>query len=287
MVPFRLLTSRVAPLTPTLAKEFAEMPGSATERTLDKGRMRHLKQKAEAGQLVTFHWAKAKIGDQWVRVNGQHSSLTLTALNGAFPEHNFVHIDEYEVDGPNGLALLFRQFDDRKSGRSAADVAYAYQGLEDDLRDLNKPIAKIGIEGVTWFRRFIEGVKTPLSDEQYTLFHESALHRYLRWLHEVFSIKTPELKRVPVVAAMHATFEKNESEARLFWAQVARGGKEYEDNAPSTVLDAWLKSVKEEKKELKPGDLYRGCVYAWNAYREEKTLKDIKYTEKTARELAA
>jgi hypothetical protein len=33
----------------------------------------------------------------------------------------------------------------------------------------------------------------------------------------------------------------NEKEAQKFWGQVARGGVEYDDTAPATILDAWLK----------------------------------------------
>ena len=45
-----------------------------------------------------------------------------------------MHLDEYEAQTPDDLALLFRQFDDRKSGRSSGDVAGAYQGLHEPLR---------------------------------------------------------------------------------------------------------------------------------------------------------
>ncbi len=38
----------------------------------------------------------------------------LASLNGEFPQGLYVTMDEYEVDSPDGLALLFRQFDDRK-----------------------------------------------------------------------------------------------------------------------------------------------------------------------------
>ena len=47
---------------------------------------------------------------------------------------------------------------------------------------------------------------------------------------------------MPIVAAIYATFIANEDAARAFWDQVARGGLEYEENAPSTVLDNWLKA---------------------------------------------
>jgi hypothetical protein len=66
---------------------------------------------------------------------------------------------------------------------------------------------------------------------------------------------------------------------------VARGGVAYEDDAPSTVLDNWLKSTKEADAKtkleegligLKPYDFYNGCLYAWNAFRGGKRLRDRK-----------
>jgi hypothetical protein len=83
-----------------------------------------------------------------------------------------------------------------------------------------------------------------------------------------------------VVAAMYGTFTKNEKEAQKFWGQVARGGVEYEDDAPATVLDAWLKAMAEDKRtseKLVPANYYQGCIYAWNAYREGRAISAIKY----------
>lgn len=277
MKPFELVKADVVPLTHALAVEFRDMTPSPTERDFNPARLKMLQQKATAGQLLTFHWAKARMDGKMLRVNGQHSSIMLAELNGDFPSGLSVHVDEYVVDGPQGLALLFRQFDDRKSGRSTADISGAYQNLIPALQAVAKPVGKLGVEGITWYQRNIESVDTPLGDEQYTLFNQSLTQQFLIWLNEIFSIKTPELRKVPVVAAMYGTFLKNPEETRKFWAEVARGGKEYEDNAPSTILDGWLKSIKEEKLELRPGDYFRGCVYAWNATRDAKTIKEIRY----------
>jgi len=280
---FQLIKSEVKPLTMKLAQEFRDLEPSPTERELNPARVRHLKEKAEAGHLVNFNWATAKIGNKRVRINGQHSSTMLVDLNGAFPENLKVHLDEYEVQDADGLALLFRQFDDRKSGRSTGDVAGAYQGLYAPLHGVPKPTAKLGIDGVAWWKRHVEGLPVPSGDDVYTLFAEGGLHPFLLWLGEIFTIKTPELRRPPIVAAMYATFIASETNAKTYWAEVARGGVEYEDGHPTTVLDAWLKSFKEEKNpnvQMKPANYYQGCIYAWNAYREEKALTAIKHDVK-------
>jgi hypothetical protein len=93
-------------------------------------------------------------------------------------------------------------------------------------------------------------------------------------------VKTPELKHAHVVAAMYATFISNETESVKFWETVARGGKEYEDNHPTTVLDDWLKKAFDRKEgdrlKLKPGEYYMGSLYAWNAHRAGKEIKSAR-----------
>jgi hypothetical protein len=293
MSDFRLIKSEVLPLTSEFAEEFRKLTPSPTERDLDPRRVRMLRDKAEAGHLITFLWSRVKLpGGSWMRANGQHSSQMLCELNGEFPPNLKVHLDEYEVDDMTGLAFLFRQFDDRKSGRSTADVSGAYQGLYEDLRVVDKKSAKLAVEGVAYYLKLealANGAKYQSGDDIYGLFERADLHPFIKWIGDTFSVKTPELKRAQIVAAMYATYLANETEAHKFWAQVARGGDEFDDTAPATVLDGWLKALKEpngKKREIKPAHIYYGCVFAWNAYRENKPVKDVKYTFKTAPKVA-
>lgn len=281
---FKLLSSETRDLTPQLAEEFRAMEASPTERPLNKGRVAHLVKKGEDGKLVTFHWSVAKYAGRIVRMNGQHSSAALCALNGKFPSGLKVHLDTYDVERKEDLADLFMQFDDRKSGRSSGDVAGAFQGLFPELENIDRGAAKLAIDGVVWWKRTINGDPVPGGDANYSLFRNDHLHGFIRWVAEVFSIKTPEMKKIPVVAAMYAAFIANEEAARLFWGQVARGGVEYEDNAPSTVLDNWLKASAEKEKRqtvnLKPGNFYQGCIFCWNAFRKETSIKEVKFDTK-------
>jgi hypothetical protein len=258
------------------------MTPSPTERQFDPARAKMLREKVEAGQAITFNWAIAKVDDKEYRANGNHSSTILSDLNGQFPEGLKVHIDTYKVDSLDGLALLFRQFDSRKSGRTPTGSG-AYQGLYTDLAGVPRGAAKLAVEGVAWYDKNVEGLPAPKGDDVYTLFGKTGLHSFIRWIGEdIFTIKTPELKRQTIVAAMFGTFEKNEAEARKFWKEVGRGGVEYEDQHPTTVLDAFLKSIIEDKRklELKNANFYQASIYAWNAFRENKTITTIKYDTK-------
>src|SRR5262249_44210945 len=122
-------------------------------------------------------------------MNGQHSSNMLCGLNGQFPKGLKVHIDEYEVPNKASLALLFRQFDDRKSNRSPGDVASAYQGLYDELHGVPKGPAKMAVEGACWYDRNIEGLPPVSGDDQYVRFGEPGLHGFIRWVGELCEIR--------------------------------------------------------------------------------------------------
>lgn len=276
---FRLVKSTTLPLTAELAEKHRTMAASPTERALDPARVKMLKERAAAGQLTSFNWAIAKFGDQLFRMNGQHSATMLGDLNGGFPKDNFVHLDEYEVRSKDGLAVLFRQFDNRKSGRTPTDVSGAYQGLYDDLAGVNRAAAKLAVEGVAFFQKHVIGKPAPTGDDIYTLFGDIDLHAFIKWLGDLMSIKTPELKRVPIIAAMYGTYDINADAADKFWQLVARGGVEFEDNHPTTVLDGFYKAVAENKKrlDLKPAQYYQAAIFAWNAYRGEKTINQVKH----------
>ena len=64
-----------------------------------------------------------------------------------------------------------------------------------------------------------------------------------------------------------------------FGKRLRGGGKPYEDQHPTTTLDKWLKACRDGKCDdtMKLAFHYQGCVYAWNAFREARTIKDIKF----------
>jgi hypothetical protein len=274
---FRLVSSQTRELTEDLAKEYREMSPSPTERLLNEGRVKHLLAKAQAGLLVSFIWVKVRYQGKWYRMNAQHSSNMLCQLNGRFPKGLKVHEDAYEVDSLEGMALLFRQFDDRKSGRAPIDVSGAYQGLHPELADIPRDIAKFGIESVTWFNGKVEGLAVQGGDDQYSRFSDVSLYDYLHWMKRLNPKR--ELKVTPVGAAMFGTFGKVQDQAEQFWDDVVNGGIEFNETAPATVLYNWLKGIwdGEITHTVKGPGYYQGCIFAWNAFRQGKSITSIKF----------
>jgi hypothetical protein len=276
---FRFLSSETLPLTRELAESICNMPGSPTERERNPNRVHFLRKKVKEGLTIPFHWAVVTLDGVDYRVNGQTSSYALCTSNGSFPQNGVVHLDRYAADDVNGVVMLFRQFDPRQSARQPLDISGAYQNIHPDLTTVPKPVGKMAAESVTWYRRNVKGLDEPGGDDRYNLFNEVGLHPFVLWLSELFPVpKIPvEFRSHPIVAAMFATHGADAVEATEFWKDVVKGGKEYEDQHPSTVLFDWLKRVHDGEYSVKQKQLYQGCVYAWNAFRDGKTtLRDIR-----------
>lgn len=279
---FKLTSSKSESLTKELVERFKTMKPSPTERDLSEARVKYLAERAAAGLLIPFGFASAEVEGETYRVNGQHSCEMLSQLNGNFPAGLKAHIDSYRCETMQDLAILFRQIDGRQSGRSPQDVSGAYQGLERDLKNVPKPIAKLSVEGISWYRRIVEGVKNlPKGDMTYAMLHDTDLHPFILWIGNGHTMtdKTPELKNTQVVAAMWTTYEVNELDSQEFWKSVGKGGDE-SDGDPATVLDQWLSDYRTGKLKIAPSasNVYQGCLYAWNAHRGDKKIREIKYS---------
>jgi hypothetical protein len=274
---FKLVDSQTVDLTPDLAITFSTMPASVSERDLKPKRLDYLKDRLLSGHAISFNWARAKVVDtgEVFRVNGHHSSNMLAGLNGAFPAGLKVHIDDYEVEHKEALALLFRQFDSRVSARTIDDISGVYQGLQAGLAGVTKNVARKAIEGIAWYKDKIVGFDPPKGDDRYNFFFDQGLHPFILLAGQVCSIKTPEFT-LPVMGAMFGTWEREPTWAETFWNDVAKAGGDNAATHPSTVLDAWLVAATKEKDDKpRAQEIYRACVLAWNTNRHGRSLNSI------------
>jgi hypothetical protein len=282
-VGFRCVSSEVKDLTEDEVREFRTYEATATERELKNGRVDHLREKVEKGLAVTFHWVTAAIKElegQVRRLNGQHSSIMLQKLiaAGRFPKGLKVHREHFEVDDGNALTLLFRQFDDRASSRSPLDISGVYQGLHPQLASVPRKIGKLAIDGYTFYQVNVEKVPgMPRGDDAYSAFNDPGLYPYILWLRDLFAVKSKEMQYPAIVAAIVGTYMTNEGAARAFWEDVVSLANGEDEKTPQTVLSDWLIDIRAEKIDRPdPVNLYQGCIYAWNAYRDGKAITAIR-----------
>lgn len=280
---FKLLSSETVVITHDLAAKFSTMPASPTERDLKSKRVAYLKDQVLGGTAISFIWAKAMVADtgETVRMNGLHSSTALAALNGQLPADLKAHIDTYEVPTKAGLGTLFRQFDSRLSARSVDDVSGSYQGLQPDLANVPKAAGRKAIEGAIWYEKNKIGNDTPTGDDRFKWFEHPKLHSFIQMTGRILSVKTPEFS-TPVIGAMYGTFDREPRLAEEFFRDVAKQGGGNNPDHPAVVLDQWLVDAREQTNDKpKEQEIYYACAYAWNAFRNHKTLDKIpRYNKK-------
>lgn len=292
--PFRLVESVTLTVPRDRAVSMAHthqtLPRSPTERELEPKRVTELVTRIKERLWLPCSWATVMYQGTKFRMNGQHSSQAILDAADLLPDRVAVHLDSYEADSPEGMGILFRQFDARFSGRSKQDIAGAYQGLVKALEGVSRRKGKLGIEGIGWYRRSIEGLPVPSGDDLYQEFMTPGHHAFLRWLDKILSIKTPELERAPVIGAMYATFIANETEAQNFWPHVAKSDL-VDDTDPRAVLSTELVDFKTNRKKQEtptPAEFYAKCVKAWNAFRSGDKVRSLNVnTKKGLPEIAA
>lgn len=275
---FRLVTSKThlvdRPAAVAMAEKHKSLRAAPVERDLDPKHVAELAKRVRAGLAIAFNWATAQFDGNTIRMNGQHSSLAVLECGDDLPARMAIHVDHYEADNTVGLGLLFRQFDSRLSARSRADVAGAYQGLVPELAVLGRKRVKLGVEGIAWYTRAIEKLPTASGDDLYTSLLQPVYHPFLAWLDTVLSIKTPEMEKAPVVAAMYGTFLQSQTGAQDFWSHAAKDDLA-DDSDPRAVLSRELVRIKEEREPVAPAAYYAKCVKAWNAFREGDRIRSL------------
>jgi hypothetical protein len=273
MEKFKSVRSETVVVTHDLAAEFSKMPASPTERDFKSKRVDYLKDQVLGGTAITFIWAKAKIADtgETVRMNGLHSSTMLASLNGHLPTDLKAHIDTYEVPTKAALGTLFRQFDSRLSARNVDDIAGSYQGLQPELANVPKAAARKAIEGAIWYEKNKIGNDTPTGDDRFEWFRQPKHHMFIQMVGRILSEKTPEFT-IPVIGAMYGAYERSPEGTEEFYDAVAKQGGGNEENHPATVLDQWLVTARQEVEKPKEQEIYHACAFAWNAFRNHKTL---------------
>ncbi len=279
--PFRRVKSETLVLSADQARAAAEthqsLPHSPTERTLEAKRVNELLTRIRGGIMLPFLWAVVVYRGVKYRMNGMHSSQALLDCGDMLPREVVIHFDTYEAPDAQAMGVLFRQFDARMSSRSKQDVSGAYQGLVEEIAACNRANAKMSVEGIGWYERAIEGLPVSSGDDLYDKFLLKKYHGFIRWADKIISVKTPELKRAPILGAMYATFITSESGAQEFWAHAAKGDLT-DDSDPRAVLSAELVRIKEAKGGAdtpKPADFYAKCVKAWNAFRGGEKIRSL------------
>jgi hypothetical protein len=293
------------PLTPELAKTIAEMPGVPGERKLKTGRLAFLHTHVEKGSFVGPNWAVAtdRSAGQQYRINGQHSSHMLAALDEAlFPADLIVTVDYYECDSirEDGPAL-FDLFDNPKATRSdtehmgtlrvqfpdlvAAGVDNGFLARVTDGIDLNQKEKRESLLRTNPDSQQADLIMLWPHRDHGLYFWDDTFRAFAIWLWQWKDSKHwGYVSRSGVVSEMLDDYKYNIQIATEFWGFVLyenHPDKDDESHALSTAIDSMR-----EKPKAKPADYHRVAKKHFTRFRKlrEAQIKSAMKPNEDARE---
>lgn len=271
------------------ARRHAALPDWDGERPLKEAHVGGLADRIKAGRAIPFFWALVELGRDLFRENGNHSANAVIRLDeaGALPDQQYaVFRSVFKTDSKDGVAELFWQFDSTLTMRSKVDLAGAYIGLNDALKDLSRDGAKRALDGVRWHETKVEGNMLPAGEEMYTLFNVEAYHPFIRWYAGTSLAKWKPANQRAAVAAMFAQFSESETHTREFWGTFLTGESLVTDSPVARLRDLFdahnagaassSNAIRQGRSKgpkstvvedtLTPGQLFSFCNIAWNHY---------------------
>jgi hypothetical protein len=271
------------------ARRHAGLPDWDGERPLKQGHVEELMDRIKAGRTIPFYWSKIQVGSDWFRENGNHSANGIIRLDeaGLLPNQQYVvFLSSFRAQNKDGVAELFWQFDSQLSIRSKLDIAGAYIGLSDQLKDLSREGAKCALDGIRWYETKINGTIMPSNEAMYTLFNVETYHPFIRWFATTSLVRTKPANKRPAVAAIFGQFSESEERTKEFWRSYMTGESVVTDSPVGRLRDLFdahnegaasgsnaIRQGKSRGKKntivgdtLSPYQLYCFCNVAWNHF---------------------
>lgn len=282
---------KITKVTPELAKKFRDMASFPRERPLTKSRKEFLAGIITAGEWEGNVWASVEVAEtgETYRLNGNGSSTAFAELfeSGKEDIEACVTLKQYACETMTDAAALWGTFDPKQSARSKGHLLQAYASGSDKLVKLPSHVVKLAAAGLG-FAKYERDYRSRGVADQATLMLDN--DAFVVWLSQTLDVKRQDFKhifRMPVVAAMAATYAVDEKEATAFWESV-RDDSDAPKTDPVRVLRNWLlmhnfgaKSENSEKEIAGDREGYVTCLQAWNAWRKKDAKwKPSKYNAK-------
>lgn len=276
---FRQTGVELVPLTTEYVRWFSSLPTLKGDRDRDgfKGR-RHvawLKRLLDDGLFMGPCWSVAVLDGVRFRVDGGHSSRMLEEANGQFPTGLMASVRTFHCDSVVDLAELFDHFDNRNQIRTGKDKVTARKSVFPQYAEVSATAMERILAGIAWWLRSCGGhdhidedskVRLMNDHDEFILFARPFLSR--NWLH-----------RADVIAAMYATWKKDQRAAGEFWTLV-RDESAPDNTDPTRALASFLRDAKADwhnKTRWTSRAYYTKSIHAWNAWRQGRKLTVLKY----------
>jgi hypothetical protein len=281
----RKTVRKVCRVTPALIEEFVSMTMAKQDRPVRPRLLAALRAKVLKGEFRSTTWASVKCLEdgRTYRVNGKHTSLLFSQMNGELPKDIEVTLERYECDTRQEVSELYSSFDPRQSARSSADINRIYTAMCDALEGVTVKTVNNSVSGIALAKN--DGIY-PTNCAEDRASDAMKETEFILWANDVLNgeaVESLHLHRAPVFSAMFLTFHKDKDAATKFWALVRTG--DGEAGCPTRKLERLLltsrlshRGVSGERTQKQMGqrEMLAKCLHAWNAWRSGKST-DMKY----------
>ena len=271
-------------VTPTLAKQWADMEAVGVDRPLSEMRLHAYRKMLDSGGFRPVTWARVYVKEVkgWYRVNGKHTS-TLFATAPYPAGFRARRRRGLRVRHPERRVALYSTFDSKTQTRTSSDINKQFASVIPELKDYDGRAINLLVGAISYNPS--DSQTGSVAERAERLFDHVGLCQWVMYVLGRFqSGKGKYLWRVPVVAAMKATYAKNQRDAHTFWIAV-RDETGEAPGLPDRVLAKWLTVMRVDSgarastpKGFKtlPREFFVKCIHAWNAWRMEEST-DLKY----------
>lgn len=269
---------KTQPITTALAKKFAEMDPAPDDRPLSEARMMVYRKLINDGVFRPVQWAMAycKETGGTYRINGKHTSTLMAGMN-PLPDGLYAVVEIYECDDLRDVSRLYSTYDSKLQSRTVSDINRSFAACVNELSGVHKRVID-RVPSAVWYSRMQEGMKSLTPQERAeALLEHSDFAVWLDKLVESTGVRCGHMRRMPVVAAIFATYQKAPRLALEFWTAV-RDETGPKPDLPDRKLARWLilnssnvsgSRAAGARYRVKDREFFVKCLHAWNAWRED------------------
>lgn len=267
--------------TKEMADKFATMDAAPQDRALSERRLEVYEKIIREGGFRPVSWAYTTCGETngTYRVNGKHTSVLLSRLPDT-PEL-YVVIEQYHCDTLEDVARLYATYDSKMMMRTVGDINRMFASCVPELSQVHHRTVNLVISGVAYSQHQQEYIRIPPAERAEAIITQK---EFALWLHELLGGGHQEtkghghLRRMPVVAAMFLTWQKDKEQAMTFWSAV-RDETGPEPDLPDRRLSRFLlthgpanhkTTDRPSRYRVSDREFFVKSIHSWNAWRRHE-----------------
>ncbi len=272
-------------LTAEMAETILAMPALDGDRHLINAHVDDLVGAMERGTFLPedVHIDFAHVGKDVYRVNGQHTCWAITLLDGKYEP--VVDLFEYECRSIDEALIIYAS-KDRGKQRLRHHLNKMYLSGFSEFDDVRPEVMKILPGGFALWRFPSKGT-TPDADTICAMMRSENLQDVLRLANFLTPIYTysqcRHIRRRAVISAMFSTFKKAVGDSQVFWAPVVNGVGVESTNDPRGRLRNALTELRINSGAKGYNTswmaMLKACSHAWNAFREDRSMKILRIVD--------